>query len=111
MQFYARYTNENSPDRVFEVEPGFHLSFFRSRFARYKIAVQDALDPVLDYFENLVGEPINRDAFVETLVRMQLSTLLVPASEEWLQIWNDTAENVQKWALKIAQNQNDTGKE
>jgi AcrR family transcriptional regulator len=111
MQFYARYTNENSPDRVFEVEPGFHLAFFRSRFARYKIAVQDALDPVLDHFENLVGEPINRDAFVETLVRMQLSTLLVPASDEWLQIWNDTAENIQKWALKIAQKQNDTGKD
>ncbi len=111
MQFYARYTNENSPDRVFEVEPGFHLAFFRSRFARYKIAVQDALDPVFDHFDSLVGEAINRDTFVETLVRMQLSTLLVPASEEWLQIWNDTAENVQKWALKIAQNQNDTGKE
>jgi AcrR family transcriptional regulator len=111
MQFYARYTNENSPDRVFEVEPGFHLAFFRSRFGRYKIAVQDALDPVFDHFDRLVGEPINRDAFVETLVRMQLSTLLVPASEEWLQIWNGTAENIQKWALKIAQKQNDTGKD
>jgi hypothetical protein len=42
---------------------------------------------------------------------MQLSTLLVPASEEWLQIWNDTAENVQKWALKIAQEQKDVGKD
>jgi AcrR family transcriptional regulator len=111
MQFYARYTNENSPDRVFEVEPGFHLAFFRSRFGRYKIAVQDALDPVFDHFDRLVGEPINRDAFVETLVRMQLSTLLVPASDEWLQIWNDTAENIQKWALKFAQKQNDTGKD
>jgi AcrR family transcriptional regulator len=111
MQFYARYTNENSPDRVFEVEPGFHLAFFRSRFGRYKIAVQDALDPVFDHFDRLVGEPINRDAFVETLVRMQLSTLLVPASDEWLQIWNGTAENVEKWALKIAQKQIDTGKD
>jgi AcrR family transcriptional regulator len=105
MQFYARYTTENSPDRIFEVEPGFHLAFFRSRFGRYKIAVQDALDQVFDHFENLVGEAINRDAFVETLVRMQLSTLLVPASDQWLQIWNDTPENVQKWALKIAQQQ------
>jgi AcrR family transcriptional regulator len=111
MQFYARYTSENSPDRVFEVEPGFHLAFFRSRFARYKIAVQDALGPVFDHFDSLVGEAINRDTFVETLVRMQLSTLLVPASEEWLQIWNDTAENVQKWALKIAQEQKDVGKD
>jgi AcrR family transcriptional regulator len=105
MQFYARYTNENSPDRVFEVEPGFHLAFFRSRFGRYKIAVRDALDPVFDHFDRLVGESVNRDAFVETLVRMQLSTLLVPASDEWMQIWNDTADNVQKWALKIAQQQ------
>jgi AcrR family transcriptional regulator len=111
MQFYARYTNENSPDRVFEVEPGFHLAFFRSRFGRYKIAVRDALNPVFDHLENLVGEAINRDAFVETLVRMQLSTLLVPASDEWMQIWNDTADNVQKWALKIAQKQNYAGKE
>lgn len=102
MQFYARYTNENSPDRVFEVEPAFHLAFFRSRFGRYKVAVQDALDPVFDHLETLIGEAINRDAFVETLVRTQLSTLLVPASDEWLRLWNETPETIQKWALKIA---------
>ena len=102
MQFYARYTNENSPDRVFEVEPAFHLAFFRSRFARYKVAVQDALDPVFDHLEALIGEAINRDAFVETLVRTQLSTLLVPASDEWLRLWNETPETIHKWALKFA---------
>lgn len=102
MQFYARYTNENSPDRVFEVEPAFHLAFFRSRFGRYKVAVQDALDPVFDHLDALIGEAINRDAFVETLVRTQLSTLLVPASDEWLRLWNETPETIQKWALKFA---------
>ena len=102
MQFYARFTNENSPDRVFEVEPAFHLAFFRSRFARYKVAVQDALDPVFDHLETLIGEAINRDAFVETLVRTQLSTLLVPASDEWLRLWNETPETIQTWALKFA---------
>ena len=102
MQFYASYTNENSPDRVFEVEPAFHLAFFRSRFARYKVAVQDALDPVFDHLEALIGEAINRDAFVETLVRTQLSTLLVPASDEWLRLWNETPETIHKWALKFA---------
>lgn len=102
MQFYARYTHENSPDRVFEVEPAFHLAFFRSRFGRYKVAVQDALDPVFDHLETLMDETINRDAFVEVLVRTQLSTLLVPASDEWMQLWNDTAENVQRWALKVS---------
>jgi len=102
MRFYGRYTNENSPDRVFQVEPAFHLSFFRSRFTRYKQAVLDALEPSFDYLDGLLDEAINRDAIVETLVRSQLSTLLVPASPEWNRLWDDTAENIEKWALRIA---------
>jgi AcrR family transcriptional regulator len=105
MQFYGRFTIENSPGRVFEVEPAFHLAFFRSRFGRYKQAVLDALEPTFDYLDGLLGEPMNRDAFVETLVRLQLSTLMVPASDDWKQLWNDTAETVEKWALKIAATQ------
>lgn len=106
MQFYASYTDENSPARVFEVEPAFHLSFFRSRFARYKQAVSDALEPTFNYLDALLGEPMNRDAFVEALVRNQLSTLLIPASDQWKQLWNDTADNIQKWALAIAASRN-----
>lgn len=106
MQFYARYTEENSPGRVFEVEPAFHLGFFRSRFHRYKQAVRDALEPSFDYLDTLLNEPVNRDAFVEMLVRNQLSTLLIPASEQWKQLWNDTADNVRKWALAIAASRN-----
>jgi AcrR family transcriptional regulator len=102
MQFYGRYTSENSPDRVFEIEPAFHLAFFRSRFSRYKKAVIDAIEPTFDYLEDLLGVPIDREAFVELLVRNQLSTLLVPASDEWKQLWNDTADNIQKWALAIS---------
>jgi len=102
MQFYGRYTDENSPGRVFEVEPAFHLAFFRSRFARYKQAVLEALEPTFDYLDGLLGEAMNRDGFVEGLVRNQLSTLLVPASDDWKQLWNDTADNIQKWALAIA---------
>ena len=105
MRFYGQYTIENSPDRVFEVEPAFHLAFFRSRFDRYKQAVLESLEPTFDYLDGLLGETMNREAFVETLVRMQLSTLLVPASDEWKQLWDDTAGNVEKWALKIAATQ------
>lgn len=106
MQFYARYTDENSPGRIFEVEPAFHLAFFRSRFARYKQAVLDALEPTFDHFDRLLGEAMNREAFAEGLVRNQLSTLLVPASDEWKQLWNDTADNIQKWVLAIAASRN-----
>lgn len=102
MQFYVHYTDENSPGRIFEVEPAFHLAFFRSRFDRYKQAVLDALEPTFDYLDGLLGEAMNREAFVEGLVRNQLSTLLVPANDEWKQIWNDTADNIRKWALAIA---------
>ena len=102
MQFYARYTNENSPDRVFEVEPRFHLSFFRSRFARYKLAVHSALEPTFKYIEAKLGKTINAIAFVEILVRLQLSTLLVPADENWLMLWNESADSLEKWLLDTA---------
>lgn len=110
MQFYGRYTNENSPGRVFEVEPAFHIAFFRSRFGRYKQTVRDALEPTFDYLEGLLGEAMNRDGFVEGLVRNQLSTLLVPASDDWTRLWDDTADNILKWALSIA-SRNGAGKE
>jgi AcrR family transcriptional regulator len=106
MQFYARYTVENSPGRVFEVEPAFHLAFFRSRFVRYKQAVSEVLEPTFDYLDTLLSEPMNRDGFVEGLVRIQLSTLLIPASDQWQQVWNDSADTIQKWALAIAASRN-----
>lgn len=111
MQFYAYYTGENSPGRVFEVEPGFHLAFFRSRFVRYKQAVRDALEPTCDYLDELLGVAMNRDGFVETLVRLQLSTLLVPASDDWKRLWDDTADNILKWATAIAASSNSAGKD
>ncbi len=102
MLFFARFTNEHSPDRIFEVEPAFHLEFFRSHFARHKAAVRDALDPVLSHFEMLTGGSINRDGFVEMLVRMQLSTLIVPANAEWIDLWNSAPDELEAWALKLA---------
>ena len=102
MHFYDRYTEENSPGRIFEVEPEFHLGFFRSRFARYKQAVLDALCPTFDHLDTLLGEPLDRDAFAELLVRIQLSRLLIPAGEQWKQLWNNSPDQVRNWALNLA---------
>ena len=102
MQFYSRYTEDNNPGRIFEVEPAFYLSFFRSRFDRYRVAVRDVLEPTFNHLDSLVGQPVNRDGFVELLVRIQLSTVLVPAGNEWENLINDTADNILEWALKIA---------
>ncbi len=105
MRFYARFTVERSPDGIFEVEPAFHLNFLRTHFARHKAAVRRALDPVLDHFETVVGCPLDRDTFCDTMVRLQLSTLIIPATDEWLNIWNDAPDRLYEWALKIARNQ------
>lgn len=102
MQFYSRYTEDNNPGRIFEVEPAFHLTFFRSRFGRYKQAVLDALGPTFGYLDGLLGNAVDRDRFAEMLVRIQLSTVLVPAGKEWENLVNDTADNILKWALEIA---------
>ena len=48
MQFFAHFTIDRSPDRIFEVEPAFHLEFLRTHFARHQAAVRDALEPTLD---------------------------------------------------------------
>lgn len=102
MRFYGRFTIERSPDGMFEVEPSFHLNFLRNHFGRHKAAVQRALEPALDYFETLTGSPLNRDLFCDTLVRMQLSTLIIPATPEWLAIWNSAPDQLCDWAIRVA---------
>lgn len=99
MLFYARYTEENSPGRIFEVEPAFHLAFFRSRFSRYKQAVLDALEQTFDFLDSLLDQPMNRDAFAEGLVRIQLSSLLIPADDDWKRLWRDTPDKIRQWTL------------
>ncbi|WP_404476548.1 TetR/AcrR family transcriptional regulator [Novosphingobium sp. BL-52-GroH] len=105
MLFYSRFTVERSPEGIFEVEPAFHLNFLRGHFGRHKAAVRRALDPVLDHFEGLIGCHLDRDTFCDTLVRLQLSTLIIPATDEWLRIWNGAPDRLCEWALKIASNQ------
>ncbi len=104
MRFFAQFTTERSPERIFEIEPAFHLDFFRSHFNRHKAAVRDALNPVIDHFDLLTQSPIDRDGFVETLVRLQLSTLIVPASAQWMELWDASPDTLEEWALKISSN-------
>ncbi len=102
MRFFARFTVDQTPDRIFEIEPAFHLDFFRSHFARHKAAVRDALARSFDHLDTLRAEPLNRDAFVEALVRMQLSTLIVPTSRLWTATWEAAPELLQRKLLDMA---------
>lgn len=102
MLFYSRFTHERAPDRIFEVEPGFHLEFFRTHFVRHKRAVQDALDPVFDFLDATLCEELDRDVLVEMLVRTQLSTLLVPASGPWFDFWCKIPDRLEDLVRKFA---------
>ena len=88
MLFFSQYARDRSPEPMLEIEPGFYLSFFRSHFVRHKAAVSAALDESFDYFERILGTPLNRLGVSEALIRMQLSTLMVPAEDEWVDLWN-----------------------
>lgn len=102
MRFYARFTIERAPERIFEVEPIFHLEFLRSHFGRHTAAVAEALGPSLDYIEAVIGVPIDHETFAGTLVRLQLSTLIVPASPTWVEQWNRTPDTLLAWLRELA---------
>jgi len=102
MRFFAEYTNDHTPDRIFEIEPSFYIDFFRSHFDRHKIAVRVALNLTFDYLDTITDKPVDRDAIVETLVRTQLSTLIIPASPGWVTVWKQIPEKLEHWVITLA---------
>lgn len=103
MQFFAHFTAERSLKQIFELESTFHLSFFRSHFGRHKAAVRGALDATFDHLEKLRGIPIDREATVEMLVRMQLSTLIVPADLRWTRAWENAPRRIEQWVIALGE--------
>jgi AcrR family transcriptional regulator len=103
MRFFAQFTIERSPQHIFEIEPAFYLNFFRTHLIRHKIAVREALAPTFDHFEALYMVHVDRDALAEMLVRLQLSTLIVPPDRHWNQRWENASELVEQWIVSFRQ--------
>lgn len=102
MAFFLGFTIERTPERMFEIEPVFYLEFFRSHFGRHTTAVREALDRSFDYLDTLRRTPLDREALVEALVRMQLSSLIVPASKRWTELWESGPETLESWIIELA---------
>jgi AcrR family transcriptional regulator len=102
MRFFVLFTTERTPDRIFEVEPGFHLDFFRSHFRRHQAAVRDALSETFDHLDQRLSMTIDRDCLSEALIRMQLSTLIVPADHAWMQVWEAAPDTLERLVLTMA---------
>jgi AcrR family transcriptional regulator len=85
LRFFEDATRIRRNDAIFEIEPTFHLQFFRSHFGRHIAALRDALDLTFDWLETRLGCAIDRDVTTEALVRLQLSTMIVPPSQHWIE--------------------------
>jgi AcrR family transcriptional regulator len=92
MAFLLEYTENRGLIRIFEVDPSFHLVFFRSHFARHVAAVAMALAPVFDWIEARDGRVIEPQGSAERLVRLQLSRLLVPFDAGWMSMWRAASD-------------------
>jgi AcrR family transcriptional regulator len=95
LDFFDRYTRERTPDGMFELEPAFHLAFFRSHFTRHKAALRDALCVTFDYVDSMLPKPLDRDAVAEAFIRMQLSSLIVPLGRHWSDTWVGAPRHLQ----------------
>lgn len=110
MDFFARYTAERSLAEIFQVEAEFHLSFFRSHFERHKAALRDALEISLDYLEKLRGLAIDREVSIEMLVRLQLSTLIVPTDARWQRAWASAPQRIEQWIVALDEKRGSEGR-
>ena len=82
LRFHFEFTAAQSAD-LLEADPRFTIAFFRSHFPRHVQALRRALEPSFDAFDRQGGRRLDRDRFAEALVRLELSTMLIPANREW----------------------------
>ncbi|MGI4746988.1 MAG: TetR/AcrR family transcriptional regulator [Janthinobacterium lividum] len=83
LDYHFKVTVEQQGARLMEIEPLFMLQFFRSHLPRHVAALTRALDPYYDHVEQQAGRPLDRPLCSEALIRLQLSTILVPGAENW----------------------------
>ena len=77
------FTQTRQSARVLEIEPMYVIGFLRDHFSRHTSALKTALSGVFEYLEQQAAVPIDRDLIAQALIRVELSTLLVPADATW----------------------------
>jgi AcrR family transcriptional regulator len=69
--------------RITEVEPGLVLKFLADHYERHVGAMRKVLDPLYDQIEATTGFEVDRDVLSGSVLRMQLSLVIVPPDERW----------------------------
>jgi AcrR family transcriptional regulator len=69
--------------RITEVEPGLVLKFLAEHYDRHVSAIRKVLDPLYDAIEASAKFEVDRDVLSASVLRMQLSLVIVPPDERW----------------------------
>jgi AcrR family transcriptional regulator len=69
--------------RITEVEPGLVLKFLAEHYDRHVSAIRKVLDPLYDTIEASAQFEVDRDVLSASVLRMQLSLVIVPPDERW----------------------------
>jgi AcrR family transcriptional regulator len=69
--------------RIIEVEPGLVLKFLADHYASHLAVIRRVLDPLFDQLERASGLQFDREVLAASILRMQLSTVVVPPDERW----------------------------
>jgi AcrR family transcriptional regulator len=83
MSLQLRLATEEFITRITEVEPALVLKFLTDHYSRHVAAIQRVLDPLYDQLETAAGFKIDREVLAASVLRMQLSLVIVPPDERW----------------------------
>jgi AcrR family transcriptional regulator len=83
MSLQLRLGTEDFITRITEVEPGLVLKFLIDHYARHVEAMGKVLDLLYDQLEAAAGFELDREVLSASVVRMQLSLVIVPPDERW----------------------------
>jgi AcrR family transcriptional regulator len=83
LSFHWRFSHGEQTSGIFEVEPEFVIGFLRAHFDAHVAAMVEALEPVFDHIEAVRGTVLDRRQIADSLIRLGLSTVLVPSQSSW----------------------------
>jgi AcrR family transcriptional regulator len=83
MSLQLELATEEFITRITEVEPGLVLKFLADHYESHVGAMRKVLDPLYDQMEEVTGLELDRDVLSASVLRMQLSLVIVPPDEPW----------------------------
>jgi AcrR family transcriptional regulator len=92
LRYVANYTSENPTTGLLEIDPLFVIEFLNSRFDRHVEAMQRAVAPLCKLLREEGLPDLDEAMLAQLIVRCQLSSILVPVDQTWLEFPDRVAD-------------------